>query len=349
MNRRQFLQSSLALAGGLTVAPRTLVWAAPQNAAEFPADFLWGAATAAYQVEGAVHEDGRGESIWDRFAHNSGKVKHGDTGDIACDSYHRYRDDIALLRQMNLKTYRFSIAWPRIQPIGSGGVNDKGMDYYKRLIDACLEAGIRPFPTLYHWDLPQPLEDAGGWPNRDIASRFTDYVSLVMLGLGDRIGQWAIFNEPKTFTGIGYWQGGIHAPGRDEPLAFLKATHTVNLAQGMAFRAIKAANAKAQVGSAFDVSPMMPATSSEADKAAALRWHKFENLWFVHPPLRGRYPDGVLPADRQAELLGMQPGDEQIMRAPLDFVGLNYYSRFTVRDKPEAGISIPRAFTTFCW
>jgi beta-glucosidase len=320
MNRRDLLKGSLLLA--LPVLPRQLLAASDLPRAQFPSGFLWGSATAAYQIEGAVMEDGRGESIWDHFAHTHGKVKNDDNGDVACDSYHRYMDDIALMREMNLKTYRFSIAWPRIQPDGRGPVNDKGLDHYKRVIDALLEAGIRPFPTLYHWDLPETLEDAGGWPNRDTAQRFTDYVDLVTKGLADRIGQWGIFNEPKTFTGVGYWNGR-HAPGKTDPLRFVRATHTVNLAQGMAFRVIKAANPKAQVGGAFDVSPMMPATPSAADKAAAERWHKFQNLWFLYPPLRGHYPEGVLPADRQAELLGFQPGDEQIMRAALDFVGLN--------------------------
>jgi beta-glucosidase len=341
IKRREFLQSGLALTGGLlTAAPRHALAATVARApAEFPAGFLWGSATAAYQVEGAVHEDGRGESIWDRFAHTPGKIKNGDTGDVACDTYHRYREDIALMKKLNMKTCRFSIAWPRIQPTGSGAVNEKGLDYYKRFIDALHEAGIRPFPTLYHWDLPQPLEDAGGWPNRDTAKHFEDYVELVMKGLSDRIGQWAIFNEPKTFTGVGYWNGR-HAPGKTDPLAFVKATHTVNLAQGMAFRVIKTFAPSAQVGGAFDVSMMMPATDSAADKAAAERWTKFQNLWFLYPPLRGHYPEGVLPPDRQNELLGFQEGDDKIMRAPLDFVGLNYYSRFTVKDMPE-GNGVP--------
>jgi beta-glucosidase len=296
----------------------------------FPEGFLWGAATAAYQIEGAWKTDGRGESVWDRFSHTPGKVLNGDTGDVACDSYRRYRDDIALLKQMNLKTYRFSIAWPRIQPDGRGKANEKGLDYYKRLTDALLEAGIRPTPTLYHWDLPQALEDAGGWPNRETAERFADYTKIVADALSDRIGHWLIFNEPKTFTGVGYWQGR-HAPGRKEPLQFVKATHTVNLAQGMAFRVLKAARSTLEIGSAFDVSPMFPATDSYADLAAAERWHKFQNLWFVHTALHGRYPDGALAADKQEELLGWRDGDDQIMRAQLDFLGINYYAPFIVR------------------
>ena len=347
MKRRQILQSAVAVAGGAALFAPGRVWAEATKPATFPPGFLWGAATAAYQVEGAVAEDGRGLSIWDRFAHTPGKVKNGDNGDVACDSYHRLDDDIALMRRLNLKSYRFSVAWPRLQPSGRGAANYKGFDYYKRLVDALREAGIRPLATLYHWDLPQPLEDEGGWPNRDMAQLFADYVGLAVAGLGDRVDHWCIFNEPKTFTGVGYWNGR-HAPGRTEPLAFLRATHTVNLAQGMAFRAIKQATPNAQVGGAFDVSPMMPATSSAADRAAAERWHKFQNLWFLTPPLQGRYPDGVLPPGQQEALLGWRPGDNAVMRAPLDFIGLNYYSRFTVSDLP-AGNGVPGLNTLALW
>ncbi len=313
----------------------------------FPADFTWGAATAAYQIEGAWNVDGKGESIWDRFTHTPGKVKNDDNGDVACDSYHRFNEDIALLKQLNLKSYRFSISWPRIQPTGAGTANSRGLDYYKRLIDGLLAAGIRPMVTLFHWDLPQALEDTGGWPNRDVASRFRDYAHIVTQALGDRVERWTIFNEPKTFTGVGYWQGR-HAPGRTEPLPFLRATHTVNLAQGMAFAAMKANNAKLQLGTAFDVAPMFPATQSYADIAAAERWHKFQNLWFVDTALHGRYPEGVLPPDQQAALLDFRPGDEKLMRAPLDFIGLNYYAPWIVRDAPQ-GNGVPGLNTDSDW
>ncbi len=202
INRRNLLSSALALSAVnldlLSGAARAATAASePAKVApgptQFPQGFLWGAATAAYQVEGAWNEDGKGESIWDRFSHTPGRIKNGATGDVACDSYHRYADDVALLKKLNLKTYRYSIAWPRIQPTGSGPVNAKGLDYYKRVTDALLQAGIRPLPTLYHWDLPQTLEDAGGWPNRDTAQRFADYAGIVARALGDRIGQWAIF------------------------------------------------------------------------------------------------------------------------------------------------------------
>jgi beta-glucosidase len=343
MNRRHFMQSAFALGAGTLVADRKLRLVgralAEEMPAAFPPGFLWGAATAAYQIEGAAREDGRGESIWDRFAHTPGKIHHGDSGDVACDSYHRYKDDVALLGQLNLKSYRFSIAWPRVQPDGKGPVNDKGLDYYKRLTDALLEANIRPLPTLYHWDLPQPLEDAGGWPSRDTADRFADYTAIVAAALSDRFTDICIFNEPKTFTSAGYWFG-FHAPGRKEPKAFLRATHTVNLAQGKAFRVLKAANPAIQVSSAFDVSPMLPATHWGADIAAAETWHKFQNLWFVDPPLTGRYPEGVLPPEQQAELLGWKDGDERIMRAAFDYIGLNSYTRFVVHYLPFS-IGVP--------
>lgn len=359
MQRREILRLALALTGGsmLSRSRFGLAETALGNAATsavgdlasdvFPKNFLWGSATAAYQVEGAWNTDGRGESIWDRFAHTPGKIKDKSNGDVACDSYHRYQEDIDLMRQLGMKTYRFSISWSRVQPDGRGAINSKGLDYYKRVTDALLEAGIRPFPTLYHWDLPQALEDAGGWPNRDTAERLADYAKIMADSLGDRISQWSIFNEPKTFTHVGYWQG-THAPGRKDPLALLRATHTVNLAQGMAFRALKAASAKPQVGGVIDVAPMHPATNSTADQAAAQRWYKFLNLWFLDPALKGSYPEGVLPPVQQAQLLGLREGDEKIMRAPLDFIGLNYYSPWIVRDAPH-GNGVPGLNTKADW
>ena len=217
---------------------------------QFPDDFKWGAATASYQIEGAWQEDGKGESIWDRYTHEGGHVKNNDTGDRACDSYHRFDEDVKLLQQMNCTSYRFSISWPRIQPNGRGAVNAKGLDYYRRLSDTLLAAGIRPFPTLYHWDLPQALEDAGGWPERDLAGRFADYAEIVMKGLGDLVTDWMIFNEPMIFTIMGYLVG-IHAPGRRSLDDFLRATHTVNLAQGDALRAMRACDSNARIGTAF--------------------------------------------------------------------------------------------------
>jgi beta-glucosidase len=290
----------------------------------FPKKFFWGTATAAYQIEGAWKEDGKGESIWDRFAHTPGKIKNGDTGDLACDSYHRWREDIALMRAMNLNSYRFSISWPRIQPSGAGLANSKGFDYYSRLIDALLEATIRPLVTLYHWDLPQALEDAGGWPNRDTASRFADYVELVSRTVGDRVGDWMLFNEPSAFVDLGHLEG-MHAPGRKSLVDFLRASHTVNLAQGEGFRALKANRPSARVGTAFSMSPCEPATSSEEDKLAAERAHAITNLWFLDPALNGRYPDAL--AFFPETVMGIKSGDFEKMKAPLDFIGINLYYR----------------------
>jgi len=298
----------------------------------FPDGFLWGAATAAYQIEGAWREDGKGESVWDRFAHTEGRIAGGDTGDVACDSYHRFRDDVALLRELNLRSYRFSIAWPRVQPRGRGPAETRALDHYSALVDALLAAGIRPFPTLYHWDLPQALEDAGGWPSRDTAGRFADYAEIAVGALGDRVESWTIFNEPSIFTVMGYL-AGIHAPGRRDREAFLRATHTVNLAQGEAFRAMRAARGDARIGTAFNMSACEPAGDSEGDARAAERWHAFVNLWYLETALRGRYPDAFV-GGAPLEAMGVREGDMERVRAPLDFLGINLYTRTLVAERP---------------
>ena len=353
LTRREFAQSALA-AGLATALPSLLSSCSTSsnatrtaNAAalatshavqfdassdiSFPKNFIWGAATAAYQIEGAWQEDGKGESIWDRFAHTPGKIKNGDTGDIACDSYHRWRDDIALMKAMSLTSYRFSISWPRIQPKGSGPANSSGIGYYSAFVDALLEAGIRPFATLYHWDLPQALEDAGGWPDRDTASRFADYADLMARALGDRVSDWTLFNEPLAFTHNGYLEG-THAPGRKSLFDFLRASHTVNLAQATGFRALKATRPSARVGTAFSMSACEPATNSEEDQLAAERCHAITNLWFLEPALKGRYPEALAFFPETA--MGIRPGDLDKMRTPLDFIGINLYYR-TIASAPS--------------
>jgi beta-glucosidase len=355
LTRREFAHSALAagiaaalpasVLSGCTVssnAARTANSAAPagsharqfdsSSVVSFPKGFFWGAATAAYQIEGAWKEDGKGESIWDRFAHTPGRIKNGDSGDVACDSYHRWREDIALLRAMNLNSDRFSISWPRIQPTGIGSANRRGIDYYSRLVDALLEARIRPLVTLYHWDLPQALEDAGGWPNRDTAARFADYVELVARSLGDRVSDWILFNEPDAFTDLGYLEG-THAPGRKSLFDFLRASHTVNLAQGAGFRALKATRPSARVGTAFSMSACEPATDSEQDRLAAERCHAITNLWFLEPALKGRYPGALAFLPETA--MRIKSGDLDKMRAPLDFIGINLYFR-TIASAPSA-------------
>ncbi len=304
---------------------------ASASAIPFPKNFFWGTATASYQIEGAWSEDGKGESIWDRFAHTAGKIKNADTGDVACDSYHRWREDIALMRAMNLNSYRFSISWPRVQPSGSGAANPKGLDYYSRLVDALLEAKIRPFVTLYHWDLPQALEDTGGWANRDTAARFAEYAALVARSLGDRVTNWMLFNEPAAFVDLGYLEGA-HAPGRKSLLDFLRATHVVNLAQGEGFRALKATRPAARVGTAFSMSSCEPATNSEADKLAAERAHAITNVWFLEPALHGRYPEALTFLPETA--MRIKSGDMEKVRAPLDFLGINLYYR-TIASAPS--------------
>ncbi len=305
---------------------------------QFPEGFRWGTATASYQIEGAWNEDGKGESIWDRYAHTSGKVAGGDTGDVACDSYHRYEDDVALMKVMNLNSYRFSISWPRILPNGSGSANAKGLDYYGRLVDALLDAGIRPFPTLYHWDLPQTLEDRGGWPHRDTAGRFADYAETMMRALGDRVDSWMIFNEPAIFTVMGYL-AGIHAPGRRDRADFLRSTHTVNLAQAAAFQAMRSVRSDAAIGTAFSMATCEPAGDSNADAEAAERMHQLVNCWFLEPALRGRYPEAFVEG-APLEAMGVEEGDLDRVRAPLDFIGINLYSRMIVAAKPDDPIGV---------
>jgi beta-glucosidase len=302
--------------------------------ARFPEGFLWGAATAAYQVEGAWNEDGKGESIWDRFTHTTGKVKGGTTGDVACDEYHLYAQDLALAKRLNLKSYRFSISWPRVQPSGTGAPNSKGLDYYSRLVDTMLVNGMRPFCTIYHWDLPQTLEERGGWPNRDLASYYAEYAGILAKHLGDRITVWAPFNMPWSFTYMGYGVGAF-PPGRANFGDFLKAAHTVALAQAQALRSIKAASAKATVGSAYGMCPAYPKTNSAADRAAAARYHAMNNVFFLEAAMKGRYPNAFV-GEPPYELMGVKGGDEKILHAPLDWVGFHYYTRRVVSEVSHA-------------
>jgi len=341
INRRKFLAGSAAAAllgsHELPAAPMPSPGAPAddENAPkQFPDNFLWGMATASYQVEGAWNEDGKGESIWDRYAHQPGHIKGGDTGDIACDQYHRFLDDIAILKRLNQKSYRFSISWPRIFPSGPGAPNQRGLDHYKRVMDAVHDAGIRPFCTLYHWDLPQWCEEKGGWPNRDLAGYFADYAGTVAKELGDRINVYAAFNMPWAFAYYGYGIG-IHPPGRAKLSDFFKALHTIALAQGESFRSIKAANAHATVGSAYSAAPGYPKTDSPADKAATARYHAMNNTFFLNAALKGQYPDAFVDRKAREEvlaLMGFRPGDDKLLLAPLDWVGFHYYTRRIVSD-----------------
>ena len=346
MDRRHFVRNSLVAGAGALLANRgradgpvspaaELAPSPPQAGASFPEEFLWGIATASYQVEGAWNEDGKGESIWDRYTHQVGHIRGGATGDTACDEYHLYPQDIAIIKQLNLKSYRFSIAWARIQPTGRGAVSQKGIDHYSRVVDMLLEAGIRPFCTLYHWDLPQALEDIGGWPNRDLAGYFADYAGVLAKHLGDRIQVWAPFNMPWTFTYLGYGTG-VFPPGRSG--GFLRAAHTVNLAQGQAFRAIKAASPRGTVGSAYGMCPAYPKTDSEADRAATARYNAMNNLFFLETAMRGKYPNPFV-GEFPYEAMGFRAGDEKIMQVPLDWIGFHYYTRRIISDASSPATS----------
>ena len=346
MNRRAFLGASFAAAAAPSLTEAALALSLPRmdpasallsdhKGAAFPKDFYWGTATAAYQVEGGWNEDGKGESIWDRFTHTPGKVRGGGTGDVTCDDYHRFKQDIAIVKQLNCRSYRFSIAWSRIQPSGTGPANQKGIDHYSRLLDRLLEAGIRPFCTMYHWDLPQGLEDRGGWPNRDLANYFAEYASLLGKHFGDRITVWAPFNMPWTFAYLGYGVGAF-PPGKADYGLFLRAAHTISLAQSQALRALKTASPRATVGSAYGMAPAYAKTNSEEDVAATARYHAMNNVFFLHAAMTGEYPKAFVGTTPLKEM-GFQAGDEKIMKAPLDWVGFHYYTRRIVSAVRTAG------------
>ncbi|MFE7888676.1 GH1 family beta-glucosidase, partial [Streptomyces sp. NPDC057411] len=295
--------------------------------AHFPAGFRWGSATAAYQIEGAAAEDGRTPSIWDTFSRTPGKVRNGDTGDIATDHYHRSREDIALMKELGLTDYRFSLSWSRILPGGRGPVSQKGLDFYRQLADELLDAGIRPVATLYHWDLPQELEDAGGWPQRETAERFAEYAGRAAEALGDRIGTWTTLNEPWCAAFLGYGSGE-HAPGHTDERAALRAAHHLNLAHGLGARALRAAlPASAEVSLTLNLHALRPHTDSPEDRDAVRRIDAVGNRIFLDPVFHGR-----LPADLVADTAGItdwsfvHDGDLDVIATPIDALGVNYYS-----------------------
>ncbi len=309
----------------------------------FPDGFLWGSATAAYQIEGAVAADGRTPSIWDTFAHTPGRVDGGDTGDVAVDHYRRFREDVALMADLGLTAYRFSVAWPRIMPHvtadAPGPVNAAGIAFYSALVDALLAAGITPSVTLYHWDLPQALEDAGGWANRATAERFGEYAAVVAGALGDRVERFLTLNEPFCSAYLGY-ASGVHAPGRTDDIAALTAVHHLNLAHGRAVAAIRRAAPTAQVGLALNLAWVRPDTGSARDADAARRIDGLQNRVFLDPILDGRYPADVL-ADTAAvtDWSFVRPGDLAAIATPIDTLGVNYYTpthvRHWTRERPR--------------
>jgi beta-glucosidase len=300
----------------------------------FPPDFVWGAATAAYQVEGAVHEDGRGESIWDRFSHTPDKVQNAETGDVACDHYHRTAEDVQLMQALNLNSYRLSVAWPRIVPDGGTKVNQPGIDFYNRLVDQLLGVGITPYVTLYHWDLPQPLEDLGGWLNRATADRFAYYADVISRALGDRVKHWITLNEPWCSAFLGYVIG-VHAPGQHQEFHVgLKAAHTLFLGHGKAVAAVRANVRDAQVGIAINPSQAEPASTSPDDLIAARRVDGAQTRWYLDPFFRGEYPADVVEWVGK-DMPEIAPGDMATIAAPLDFLGINFYNRQVVAHDPS--------------
>ena len=303
----------------------------------FPDGFVWGTATAAYQIEGAAREGGRGRSIWDTFSGTPGAVYNGHTGAVACDHYHRYADDVAMMAELGMAAYRFSVAWPRIQPDGTGPANPAGLDFYDRLVDELGGHGITPIVTLYHWDLPQALQDRGGWANRDTAERFAEYAAIVHGRLGDRIDTWTTLNEPWCSAFLGH-AAGKHAPGRTEPGEAFAATHHLLLGHGLAVRELRAAGA-ARVGITLNLAP-----ASGPDQEAVAIVDGLQNRIFLDPLLRGSYPaDVVAAAERFTDWSFVADGDLAVIGAPIDVLGVNYYYPLTVRASPgrPAGAAYP--------
>lgn len=313
---------------------------------DFPADFVWGAATSSYQIEGAWDEDGKGESIWDRFSHTPGRIKDGDTGDVACDHYHRWAEDVALMETLGLHAYRFSVSWPRVLPAGRGAVNPAGLDFYDRLVDGLLEAGIEPFVTLYHWDLPQALQDEGGWPVRTTAEAFVEYADVLSRRLGDRVTHWITHNEPAVTVYMAHLYGQ-HAPGVQDMATALRVSHHLLLSHGWAVEVLRRNSPSAEVGVTLNVNYTVPASPSPADADLARRHDGMWYRWFLDP-LAGRpYPADVVAdcvaagVEPLAELGVVQPGDMETIAAPIDLMGLNYYRREVFRDETAAG-NLPR-------
>jgi beta-glucosidase len=303
----------------------------------FPPGFLFGVATAAIQIEGASDE--RGSSIWDAFAREPGRVANGDTPDVACDHYHRWEDDLDLMGALGVDAYRFSISWPRVLPTGSGPPNRAGIDFYKRVVDGLHARSIEPLATLYHWDLPQALQDAGGWPARDTAARFAEYASLMFEELGDGVARWITHNEPWVTAFLGHAYGS-KAPGRRDWREALRVAHHVLLSHGLAVREFRAAGrGGGSIGITLDFAPAYPLSTSAADREAAERWDAFRNRWFLDPVMRGRYPPDLLGwFESRLGGVDLGPADDLAVAAePIDFVGVNYYSRAVVGDNPNDG------------
>ncbi|GAB4082363.1 beta-glucosidase [Modestobacter muralis] len=306
-----------------------------------PPGFALGAATAAYQIEGAHDVDGRGPSIWDTYSHTPGKTFNGDTGDVAVEHYTRYPADVALMKDLGLDAYRFSVSWPRILPAGKGAIEQRGLDFYRRLVDTISEAGIAPWLTLYHWDLPQALEDEGGWTNRDTAQRFADYAGIVYDALGDRVPHWSTLNEPMCSSLLGY-QAGAHAPGHTDSAEAAKAVHHLLLGHGLATQVMRDKGAD-HLGITLNFTPMSPASDSAVDVDAARRQDGQQNRMFITPIVTGEYPaDVVEDLAKAGAPLPIQDGDLEVISTPVDWLGVNYYYAAVVSGGHE-----PKSPSTF--
>ncbi|MEJ7799290.1 MAG: GH1 family beta-glucosidase [Ilumatobacter sp.] len=300
-----------------------------RDSIDFPSDFVWGAATAAYQIEGAAHIDGRGPSVWDQFSHTPGKVAHGHTGDVACDHYHRVAADVKLMADLGLDSYRFSISWPRVMPDGRTRKNPAGIAWYHRLVDLLLEHGIAPCPTLFHWDLPLGLEEFGGFRNRDAASWFADYAALMAQELGDRVTMWSTFNEPWCYAYLGH-AAGIHAPGLTDSRAAVTVAHHQLLAHGLATEAMRAERHGLAIGIVINPTNVVAEGSPTADADEMRMIDGIHNRWWFDALLRGEYPDDVMHRyDHLAE--AVRDGDDGIIAQPIEWIGINYYSDQLVR------------------
>lgn len=305
----------------------------------FPEDFLWGAATSAYQIEGAVDEGGRGSSIWDTQCRTPGLVRDGHTGDVATDHYHRYREDVALMRRLGLRSYRFSVAWPRVLPDGTGTINQVGLDFYRRLVDELLAADIEPALTLYHWDLPQALQDAGGWPARDTANHFADYAAAVYEALRDRVPRWITLNEPWCSALLGY-ADGAHAPGHQDPVEATRAIHHLLLGHGLAVGAMRSIDPSREIGITLNLQPIRSAVASPCSSLqdGMRRMDGLRNRVWTEPILRGRYPVDVAEDVAAYGGLPVEPGDLGVIAQPIDFLGINYYNDELLEDRPDATV-----------
>jgi len=333
MNRRELIKTLGTTAAGVALLSKLNAMgyfaSSELTKAAFGDDFLWGVATAAYQIEGAHNADGKGPSVWDTFSHGKKNIKTGETGDVSCDFYHSYAQDIDFIRQMNMQVFRFSTAWSRVLPQGTGAVNQKGLDFYHRVIDTCLEKGVQPWITLYHWDIPQALEDKGGWTNRDVIGWFSEYVDLMSRTYGDKVKNWMVLNEPLAFTALGYLLG-IHAPGKKGFKNFIPAAHHTTLCQAEGGRIIRRNVNNANVGTTFSCSAIQPFKPKKVHVKSVVRWDAMVNRLFIEPAVGLGYPIKALPAIKKVEKY-MLPNDEDSMKFDFDFIGVQNYTREIVR------------------